>query len=166
MILALDLGVHLGWYLADPTGPARFGTIELKNTTNLGQYIRSINPPLQELLQQCRVVAVEKPNTGGNSAYFAIRKNMAALGKICELCDFMGLGQPTEISVMTGKLTLAGTGRADKDMMIAAAKQQFGHDMNEHEADALGIWKVFVFGAAEPIRKARSKSGPGKIITP
>jgi Holliday junction resolvasome RuvABC endonuclease subunit len=166
LILAIDLGVHMGWVLAGTTGPMRFGTVELKDTTNLGQYVRSMNEPVGELLKMCTAVAVEKPNTGGNSAYFAIRKNMAALGKVCELADFWGKSPPAEISVSSAKLTLAGHGHADKEMMIAAALRLYGHEMNEHEADALAIWHVFVYGAAVPIRKARSKTSKGVVITP
>ena len=39
--------------------------------------------------------------------------------------------QPAE-----SKLALAGDGRADKQQMIAAARQVFGVALNEHEADA------------------------------
>jgi Holliday junction resolvasome RuvABC endonuclease subunit len=166
LILAIDLGRHMGWILAAPTGEMRFGTVELEDTTNLGRYVRSMNEPVTALMKCCTAVAVEKPNTGGNSAYFAIRKNMAALGKVCELADFHGLAPPKEFSVTTGKLTLAGHGHADKSQMIAAAKERTGLDMNEHEADALGIWWIYVFGAAEPIRKARSKSSKATVVAP
>lgn len=165
MILALDIGQHLGWVLGNAVGPVRYGTAELSATTNLGAFVRSMDAPLQALIPRATAIAVEKPFTAGNAAYFAIRKNMAGLAMIHYWANFYGLAAPTEISVMTGKLTLSGSGNADKARMIAAAEERGYPGMNEHEADALGIWWVYVFGKQEPIRKPHSRSSKGVVIT-
>ncbi len=64
--------------------------------------------------------------------------------------DF-GLSQDIvqEISVTSAKLRLAGSGNAKKPEMIAAAKFQGFAVEDEHQADAVGIRQVFIFGKAE-----------------
>jgi Holliday junction resolvasome RuvABC endonuclease subunit len=44
-----------------------------------------------------------------------------------------------EVQPVEGKLALAGERLATKEMQIAAARQQFGATLTEHQADALGI---------------------------
>lgn len=165
-VLGLDLGRKLGWVLAGATGPMEWGTFELEDTTDLGSFLYSSDPFFREILPEAAAIAVEKPNTAGESAYFAIRKNMALLGHLHYWNRVVRRVAVNEISVMTGKLTLAGYGHADKDQMIAAAAAFGCEGMNEHEADALGIWKVHVLGAREPINRRRSRSGPVKVIQP
>lgn len=162
-ILAIDLGTHLGWFLGGAVGPCSHGTYKLEDTTDMGRWLRSSDAFFQKILPVCRHVVVEKPNTAGDSAYFAIRKNMALLGHVHYWAGFHGIViRPSdEISVMTGKLTLAGSGRAEKQDMIDAAARDGFVGMDEHAADAYGIWKVAVFGARVPIRKARSRSSKG-----
>jgi hypothetical protein len=162
-ILAIDIGTHLGWFLGAAVGPCEWGTEKLEDTTNLHRWLRSSDGFFQRTLPRCHHVVVEKPNTAGDSAYFAIRKNMALLGHIHYWAGFYNISiQPRdEISVMTGKLTLAGSGRAKKADMIAAAGRDGFVGMDEHAADAYGIWKVAVFGARQPITKPRTRSSKG-----
>lgn len=44
-----------------------------------------------------------------------------------------------EVQPVEGKLALAGDRLASKEMQVAAARQQFGVALSEHEADAVGI---------------------------
>lgn len=163
--LGLDLGRNLGWVLGDAVGPLRHGTFMMEDTTDLGAFLRSSDTFCREMFPQASALAIEKPDTQGLS-YFGVRKNMAMLGHCSYWWSYYGNGTAiNEVSVTTGKLTLAGHGRADKDRMMAAAAERGYPGLNEHEADALGIWWVHVFGRAEPIRKARSKSGKGIVIT-
>jgi Holliday junction resolvasome RuvABC endonuclease subunit len=164
-VLAIDLGRHMGWVLGKPVGPLEFGTIELENTTDLGRYLASMVDPLRPLMRRCSAIAVEQPIVGGAaSGYHAIRKNFAALGMVHYLAHIYGVASVTEISVTTGKLTLAGNGRADKDAMIFAAIER-GLDMpNEHEADALGIFWVHTYGKAERAKPNPRRSGKGRSV--
>lgn len=155
-ILALDLGQKLGW-VKGPAGalPVKAGTIELRDTAKLGPFLRSADDPLRDLLEGVTAVAVEKPNTAGNSAYMAVRKLMGLLGHTHYWASFYGVSV-TEISVMSGKLSLAGSGRAQKDDMIRASAALGFPVTDEHQADAHGIWRVFVHGAPET-KSAREK---------
>lgn len=157
----------MGWVLRDAVGPIDYGTVELDPSPNLHRHLKSMDRPLGELMKACTYVAVEKPNTS-NSAYFAVRKNMAALGHIHYWAGFYGMEIPAdqEINLMTAKLTFSGNGAAKKPLMIATALERYGLEMNEHEADALAISEVHLFGARQPIRKARSRSSKAVIIQP
>lgn len=44
-----------------------------------------------------------------------------------------------EVQPVEGKLALSGERLATKELQIAAARQQFGVELDEHQADALGI---------------------------
>lgn len=157
----------MGWVLRDAVGPIDYGTVELNPSTDLSVHLRSMDEPLGQLIRACTYIAVEKPNTA-NSAYFAVRKNMAALGHIHYWAGFYGIRIPpeNEINLMTAKLTFSGNGAAKKPLMIRTAQERYGLDMNEHEADALAISEVYLFGAREPIRKARSRSSKGVVVQP
>ena len=163
MLLAIDLGRNMGWVLGARVGPLRGGTIQLEDTTDLGRFVASMVDPLRPLIRECTAIAVEKPDTAGLS-YYGIRKNMAGLGMLHYLAHIYG-GKPVEeISVTTGKLTLAGHGRADKDQMIFAAIERGLSNPTEHEADAFGIWLVHQFGAAERNKRNPRRSGKGRSI--
>jgi len=166
MILGLDLGQTVGWVLGDAVGPLRSGSFELKNTTDLGAWLRSSDPLFQALLPQCTAIAVEQPFMG--KSYFPARKLIALLGHVYYHWNCIGRSASgiEEIPVSTGKLTLSGHGGADKDRMIAAAAERGYPDLSEHEADALGIWWCYVFGRRESIAKARARTSKGVIIKP
>lgn len=165
-VLAIDIGRNMGWVMGNSVGPLQHGTIVLENTTNLGRYQASVMEALRPLIRQASAIAIEKPIVGGKaSGYHAIRKNFAALGMIHYLAHLYGTGASVEeISVTTGKLTLAGSGRADKDQMIfAAIERGLPAGITQHEADAFGIWWVYIYGAREPLTK-RPRSGKGRSL--
>lgn len=163
MLLAIDIGRNMGWVLGAAVGPLRGGTIQLEDTTHLGRYLASMVDPLRPLIRECTAIAVEQPPTQGMS-FTGIRKNMASLGMIHYLAQTYG-GKPVEeISVTTGKLALAGHGRADKDQMVFAAIERGLTHPTEHEADAYGIWLVHQFGAPERNKKNPRRNGKGKSI--
>lgn len=153
----IDLGENMGWSIgpisADtPNSAVRFKTFKLRATTKLGAFLRSSEDAFREMFSTPGLVAlaVEKPDTNGNS-YYGIRKNMALLGQMYWWLDHHGLPHEMvqEISVTAAKLRLAGHGRAQKEDMIAAAlKQGFNVD-DEHQADTAGIRQVFILGPAE-----------------
>lgn len=168
MILGVDLGQHVGWVLGGSVGPLRFGTFEMKNTSDLGAWLRSSDELWQGLFGSGQVdgIAVEQPFLGQD--YYPARKLLALLGHMAYWANFYGISSRSiqEIPIATGKLALSGRGNADAEMMIAAALRVHGVEMNEHEAHAAGIHNVYLFGRAEPIRKARSKSSKGVVIKP
>lgn len=165
MILGLDLGQNLGWVLGNRVGPLRHGVFTLKNTTDLGAWLRSSDEFFQYIFQEgVTGVAVEQPFMG--SSYQAARKLLALLGHAYYWASFYGI--PTscfqEVAISTGKRTLSGYGKADKDQMIAAAAARGYPDLDtEHEADALGVWWVYQFGAMEPAKR-KPKSSKGRSI--
>lgn len=163
MLLAIDLGRNMGWVLGGIVGPLRSGTILLEDTTDLGRYIASMVDPLRPLIRECTSIAVEQPPTEGMS-FTGIRKNMASLGFVHYLAHIYGGKPVTEISVTTGKLMLAGHGRADKDQMVFAAIERGLSMPTEHEADAYGIWLVQQFGKPERNKRNPKRSGKGKSV--
>lgn len=164
-VLAIDIGTHLGWFLGDAVGPVEYGTFELENTPDLGKWLASSDAFFQSVLPKTRAIAIEKPNTGSGSGFFAVRKNVALLGHCWYWAHFYGINGLNEVSVSTGKLTLTGHGHADKAAMIKAAAEDGYEDMDEHAADAYGIWKTHVFGRREPIKRP-PKNSKVTIIKP
>lgn len=168
-ILGVDLGTHMGWVLGGAVGPMTKGTFECSASTDLGIFAASSDAFWRKMLPLCSAVAVEKPNTE-NGAYFAIRKNMALLTMLHYWRQYYpNVAVIEEISPTQGKLTLAGRGDAKKPDMIIAAIDFGLEDPTEHEADALGIWKVFVFGKSETKaerEKRERQERKGRIIKP
>jgi hypothetical protein len=163
-VLALDLGQDIGYFLGDAVGPCRWGAAPLKKTTDLGMWLKSSDEFFQQILPMCSAIAVEQPFFG--SSYWPARKLLALLGHLYYHANYVGIGAGSikEIPVATGKLTLAGSGRADKDAMIRAAAADGYEGMCEHSADAYGLWKVYVFGKRDPIPKPRTTTSRGKSI--
>lgn len=169
MILSIDLGTKLGWFLGDVVGPARWGTFPCAGGSDLGKRLRSTDEFWRAMLPLCTGIAIEKPNTAGDSNYFPIRSNMAMLGHAHYwLGYYPNVTAIEEISVNSGKLALTGFGHADKDQMIASAARQGYAGMDEHQADALGIWMVFQFGKpetkAERLKRLRQEARGRSIL--
>ncbi len=168
MILGLDLGQNIGWVLGNRVGPLRHGVFELKNTTDLGVWLRSSDEFFQAIFQeQVTGVAVEQPFLG--ESYYPARKLLALLGMAHYWGSFYGVSSMCfmEVAISTGKRTLSGYGKADKDQMIAAAAARgYPSITTEHEADALGVWWVYQFGAMEPAAKRKTRSSKGVSVKP
>jgi Holliday junction resolvasome RuvABC endonuclease subunit len=165
-VMGLDLGKNLGWVLGKTTGPMQRGTFPLANTTDLGLWLESSESFMLDKFRYATAIAVEQPFLG--ESYWPARKLLALLGHVHRYARIAGISSRMvkEIPIATGKLALAGSGKADKDMMIAAAAS-LGYEIDdEHQADALGCWYVYHFGERPAINKARSRSGPVKVIQP
>ncbi|MBU0801416.1 MAG: hypothetical protein KKA05_10515 [Alphaproteobacteria bacterium] len=160
-IVGIDLGQTIGWVKGDPVGQLRWGSFTLANTTDLGAWLESADEILNPLLRGATGVAVEQPFMGKN--YFPVRKLIALLGQVHRWARIHNIHYQAiqEIAIPTGKRTLSGSGKADKDMMIAAAAAHGYEGMTEHEADALGVWWVYQFGAAEPAKRPSKRSSKG-----
>lgn len=177
--LALDLGKNIGWMKANAIGPVEHGTIPLGDITDLGRFLVMAMMELTPLMRGVHDIAVEQPflSSGGKKAdgtpkpggYYPARKLLGQLGVVYVCANTQGIeaARVHEVPVPSGKLALAGSGKADKDQMIDAACEWYGFEpdeIDEHQADAGGILKFHHFGPGTPIRKPKSKSGPGRSI--
>lgn len=166
-VLGIDLGQTVGWFLGEAVGPCRWGSFPLATTTDLGRWLKSSDEFWQAILPEADAMAIEQPFLG--ASYYPARKLISLLGHAYWHAGYVGLTHNAimEVPVSTGKHTLTGHGNADKDQMIAAAAADGYEDMDEHAADAYGIWKVYVFGRREKISKPKARNGKGKsILTP
>lgn len=162
MIVGIDLGVNLGWVRGNAVGPIEYGTISVQGGSNYGHFLSSSVDAFHHILRDASAVAVEQPFMGQD--YYPARKLLGQLGLLHLMARQQGISHKAieEIPIATGKLTLSGSGRADGPRMIAAAAER-GLEMNEHEAHALGIWWVYVFGKREPVGK-RPRSSKGRSV--
>lgn len=163
-ILALDLGQNIGFFLGNPVGPCRWGSFELERTTDLGRWLRSSDPFLQQILPLASSIAIEQPFLG--DSYWPARKLLALLGHVAWHSHMLGISGNaiSEIPIATGKHTLTGSGRADKQAMIDAAAADGYVGLDEHAADAYGLFKVFVYGKRERIAKPKTRSSKGIVV--
>lgn len=99
-------------------------------------------------LHRPEAMAVEDVSSIEVAMQAAGRTNKASR-RMHDVCGILrgvaaALGVPVyEVSATTAKATLTGSGRADKDQMMAAARRIFGvSDVSEHGADALGVAKA------------------------
>lgn len=166
IVLALDLGVNIGWVRGAAVGPHQHGTFVLPTTTDLGRWLAASDEFFRDALQGVDVVACEKPYLGQD--YYATRKLVSLLGHCAYWCRHTGVpdARQIEVPIATGKLTLSGDGRANGAKMIAAAAERGYPGMNDHEAHALGVWWVAVFGKADPIAKRRTTNGKPVRVAP
>lgn len=165
--LALDLGATVGWAKGAAVGPVEYGSFAMPNTSDLGAYLAGADPYFPKLMRGMTTIAIEQPFVG--DIYLAARKLLALLGHAYYHAHYQGIAQShiEEIAVPTAKHTMAGHGRAEKPAMILASSEYWGFDpdqMNEHEADALAILRVHLFGRREAIRPARVRSGKGSSV--
>ena len=160
-ILGLDLGASIGWFKAEMVGPVTFGTIAVEGGTDLGRWLNSAMEGLRPLIRGCDGIAVEQPFM--SDSWWVTRKLVSGLGLVHLLANSYGIssGRIAEIPVATAKLTLAGSGKADKDMMIAAAHERGWFVEDQHQADAAAMWQVYMHGRREPAAKAKTRSSKG-----
>lgn len=71
----------------------------------------------------------------------AIIPQACVQGAVLALLSERGLAWK-KIAPAAAKKTLTGKGNATKDAMIAAAKLATGRDLDEHQADAYGLWRA------------------------
>lgn len=166
MILGIDLGQTVGWVKGGAVGPLEHGEYPMAQSSDLGLWLHSFDGFFQGgIMRGVTGISVEQPFLG--SDYYPARKLISQLGHLYHWARFFQIPASNimEVPVATGKLTLSGDGRADKTKMIAAAATHGYEGLSEHEADALGIWWVYIFGRRERA-KGRPKSSPGQVVAP
>jgi Holliday junction resolvasome RuvABC endonuclease subunit len=150
MLVCFDPGRHLG-VARGPVGVIDrvvLRTHKLRDVTALGPYLSSATDFILREIDGATACAAEIPNTAGQN-HTGIRKNFALVGHIAWLCAQRGVPF-REVPVHEAKLALTGRGNAQKPDMIAGAAEKFripAHLLDEHMADAAGVWFVFSFGA-------------------
>jgi Holliday junction resolvasome RuvABC endonuclease subunit len=135
-------------------------TRKLADTTDLGAYLRSADQHIRDEFEGASAIAVEQPNTAGQH-YSGIRKNIALIGHIHYWASIYGL-QVTEINVSAVKIAMTGHGHAKKEQVILGAYKFLGtdpttHPLDEHMADAIGVWHVFSYGVQESTRQREDR---------
>lgn len=161
--IAFDIGENIAYVRGASVGPLLFDTMKLKPQTRLGAWLRQADDVWRGLLTgDVGEVGYEMPFMGRD--IYAARKLFGMASMIHYWADWLLPGVPVQpVMVQTGKYTLAGDRFAKAPAMIAAALVD-GHEMNEHEAHAYGIWKAMTFGPRDPPPARRTRSSPGRSI--
>lgn len=132
----------------------------LRDTTDLGAYLRSADQHIRDEFEGASAIAVEQPNTAGQH-YNGIRKNIALIGHIHYWASIYGLNV-TEVNVSHVKIAMTGNGHAKKEQVIAGAYRfletsALKIDIDEHMADAVGVWHVFSYGVQESVNQRKTR---------
>jgi Holliday junction resolvasome RuvABC endonuclease subunit len=122
-------------------------TAKLRDTTDLGAFLRSGDDHIREAIRGVDEVWVEEANTQGQN-HTGIVKNVALVGHIAYWCVLDD--KPLKFfNLRNAKVALTDSGNAKKPEMIAAAEFQLGvkpGHLSEHEADVFAGWLVASFG--------------------
>lgn len=143
-ILALDPATHCGWAHSD--GPSGTWDLSIRRDESAGMRLIRLRGKLNELLksQGVDVIVYEAARNAGSKMQGALVIQAKLESVIVTFCEDNGIEyrgySPTEV-----KKHATGKGTANKDHMIAAAKQKFGIDVGEddNQADALHILDLF-----------------------
>ena len=154
MLLTIDPSTGLGWTIGPfspdtPNDQVSFGTVKLSTSTDVGAYLQSADEALQDLMSRgITAWAIEVMNTQ-RSYHHAIVKGVAIYSHCLYTARLLQLPPPTVFSPTEIKTTMTGNGLAKKPEIIAAA-QLLGFDVKtDHEADAIGIRRAYIFGVPE-----------------
>jgi Holliday junction resolvasome RuvABC endonuclease subunit len=150
-LLALDISSHVGWVAFHRPGAlAGIGTWHVPDSPRLGERFLWFERWLIGKAREHRpdVLAFEEPIRGlpwrkaGTDRYttMPVQKLLQGLAAIAELVGALNeCNRIIEVPTATAKKKLAGHGRADKTMMIAAALRMGITVADEHQADALAV---------------------------
>lgn len=142
-LLALDLATRVGWACGAPNENVRFGTHVLPSTGGeigpfadaFGQWLRSkIESEKPEL------IVFEAPILTSGLTAIATARKLMGLAYHTELIAFDHQLRVRESNLMTVKKFFAGSGKATKQDMVAAARRHGWDVDNDDEADALALW--------------------------
>ncbi len=171
MIAAFDPGRNLGVLRAPLRDKAAIihgktlYTARLRDTTDIGAFLKSADDPIREALHGVEKAVVEAPNTQGQN-HSGIFKNCALAAHIFYWCSHMGV-KAEFINLKHAKVILCDNGNAKKEHMIPAAEFQLGlsaGQLTEHEADAFGIWLVESFGIPESPSERQAKAATARRL--
>jgi len=143
LILSLDMATCTGWACgyADKGVPV-LGHLKLPSTKkDLGHWMEAALIEYGELLDTTHPdhVIYESPFLGGKTQLVTLRKLYTLASVIEYLCRQRKI-PVSEVAITTVKKTLTGSGRAQKEDMLQAARKMGMSPSNFDEADAFGIW--------------------------
>lgn len=161
-LVFLDLATNLGWASGPPSGNPRFGTKTLPSTgAEVGRFLAAYDEWLNDFiaLEDPALVAYEAPIlSAGKTGVSTARKLMGLASHTEFVCHNRSI-RVFEANLMTVKKRFAGSGKAQKEDMIAVAQRYGWNVRTEHEADACGGW-AFAVECKAPNHAWRFKGGP------
>ncbi|SFM91344.1 hypothetical protein [Methylobacterium pseudosasicola] len=145
-ILALDLATRLGWACGSPDGEPTYGSKLLPSTgPEIGRFGDAYDEWLLDMitLENPALVVFEAPFVSGTGNANTARKLMGLCWQT-ELACYRRQIRCMEHGNTSVKKLFAGSGRAEKHEMIAAAQRHGWNPKDDHAADALGLWACAV----------------------
>lgn len=147
-LFTLDLATRTGWASAPPdvptTGDVRHGVKLFPSTgDDVGAFLDAYDTWINDMLtvEKTGLVVFEAPIlSSGKMNVSTSRKLMGLAGHTELVCRRRGI-PCREVNISTVKKELAGTGHADKGLMISAARAEGFDVVDDNAADACGIWK-------------------------
>ncbi|WGM31477.1 hypothetical protein [Brevundimonas sp. NIBR11] len=144
MYLALDLATCTGFCFGEPdTGELpTIGHIRLPKTgEDVGSFLIAFEVWLTEKVRQVEpsLLLFEAPILASSVTTHVTRK-LHALAGITEMVANRAKVECAEVFPVTVKKALTGSGRADKDEMVRAARAYGFNPAVPDEADAFGLW--------------------------
>lgn len=159
-ILALDLATRVGWACGAPDGEPLYGTKVLPSTgEDIGRFADAYNTWLLDMitLEGPALIVFEAPVLPCKTTPATARKLMGLAWHTEFVCRLREV-RCSEHHLQSVKKFFAGSGRAEKDDMMAAARRQGWDPKDDNAADALGLWACAVHEKA-PRHAARFQLG-------
>ena len=161
-LVFLDLATATGWASGPPGGDPRFGTKVLPSTgDDIGRFAEAFEEWLFDFIavEQPALVAFEAPILSAGKTSIATARKLTGLALMTELVCRKRQVRYFEANLMTIKKEIAGTGKAQKEDMIAVAHRYGWAVRTEHEADACCGW-AYAVQCRAPQHALRFRGGP------
>lgn len=144
MFLALDLATCTGFCFGQPdTGELpEIGHVRLPSTgEDVGSFLVAFEEWLTAKIREVEpaLLLFEAPILASSATPHVTRK-LHALAGITEMVAIRDSVECCEVYPVTVKKALTGSGKADKDQMVQAARAYSLNPANADEADAFGLW--------------------------
>ena len=152
-ILALDLATHCGWAVNPPHEEPDFGTEVLPSTGDaVGPFIAAFDAWLKRTIedQKPALIIYEQPSIFAKTTPQTVIKLNGLATHTEFVCHQRSItvrsANPSQL-----KKFATGNGRADKPMMVAAARRRGWKVTDDNQADAAWVraWAIFCFAAPE-----------------
>lgn len=146
MLLALDLGTKTGAAYGEPGSPAARVVCETwalpsGGGEDVGAIMHALRGHLEDrLMRGVTTLVFEAPFVPSKFAAPDQTRRAFGMAALCEEAAFARRIPCFEVVTSTIKKQFASHGRADKPMMIRAAKRRGFVVSNDHEADAAACW--------------------------
>jgi len=151
--LALDLATALGWAVNPPHEEPDFGTEVLPSTGNaVGPFIAAYDAWLRRMIEEQKpaMIIYEQPSIFAKTTPITVIKLNGLATHTEFVCEKRSIAvrsaNPSQL-----KKFATGNGRADKPMMIDAARRRGWKVRDDNAADACWVraWAIFCYAAPE-----------------